>query len=88
MRGCGGDTQSAWSRGAASGPALAGAAVDSLFLPVTAIVLLRVLISVKNRHNVFLPVALVLFGGLNVVFHAAVLTGREDLALRAAYAAT
>ncbi|RQR33380.1 NnrS family protein [Burkholderia sp. Bp9143] len=71
-----------------SGPATLAAVVDSLFLPVTAVVLLRVLISAKNRHNVFLPVALLLFGALNVLFHAAVMTGRADLALRTAYAAT
>lgn len=71
-----------------SGPEKIAAVVDSLLLPVTAIVLLRVLISAKNRHNVFLPVALALFGGLNALFHWSVITGREELALRAAYAAT
>ncbi|KWN84010.1 hypothetical protein WM24_17540 [Burkholderia ubonensis] len=48
--------------------------------------LLRVLVAVKNRHNVFLPVALALFGGLNVLFHGYAVAGREDLALRATYA--
>ncbi|HDR9046199.1 TPA: NnrS family protein [Burkholderia vietnamiensis] len=71
-----------------SGPAVPAAIVDALFLPVTAAVLLRVLLAAKNRHNVFLPVALLLFGALNVLFHVAVTTGRADLALRAAYAAT
>nr|WP_269768370.1 NnrS family protein [Burkholderia ubonensis] len=71
-----------------SGPEPVAAVVDSLFLPLTAIVLLRVLVAVKNRHNVFLPVALALFGGLNVLFHGYAMAGREDLALRAAYAAT
>ncbi|KVC93646.1 hypothetical protein WI76_25455 [Burkholderia ubonensis] len=54
--------------------------------PGGAIVLLRVLVAVKNRHNVFLPVALALFGRLNVLFHGYAVAGREDLALRAAYA--
>ncbi|TCW75991.1 NnrS family protein [Burkholderia sp. SRS-46] len=71
-----------------SGPEPVAAVVDSLFLPVTAIVLLRVLLSAKNRHNVFLPVALALFGGLNALFHGYAITGRVDLALRSAYAAT
>ncbi|MGU7772172.1 NnrS family protein [Burkholderia sp. MR1-5-21] len=71
-----------------TGPETLAAVVDSLFLPITAIVLLRVLISVKNRHNVFLPVALALFGGLNALFHLYVATDRVDLALRTAYAAT
>ncbi|MBN3791855.1 NnrS family protein [Burkholderia sp. Ac-20353] len=71
-----------------TGPDTVAAVVDSAFLPVTAIVLLRVLLSVKNRHNVFLPVALLLFGGLNALFHWYAMTGREDLALRTAYAAT
>ncbi|RKP46540.1 NnrS family protein [Trinickia fusca] len=71
-----------------SAPELVAAVVDSLFLPVTAVVLLRALISAKNRHNVFLPVALALFGGLNVLFHWSVMSGRVDLALRTAYAAT
>lgn len=38
-----------------SGPEPVAAVVDSLFLPLTAIVLLRVLVAVKNRRNVFLP---------------------------------
>nr|WP_175800161.1 NnrS family protein [Burkholderia anthina] len=71
-----------------SGPPMLAAVVDSLFLPVTALVLLRVLISAQNRHNVFLPIALLAFGALNALFHACVMTGRADLALRAAYAAT
>ncbi|MGU7780945.1 NnrS family protein [Burkholderia sp. PU8-34] len=71
-----------------TGPQTVAAVVDTLFLPVTAVVLLRVLISVKNRHNVFLPVALALFGGLNALFHGYAATDRVDLALRTAYAAT
>ncbi|WP_434113557.1 NnrS family protein [Paraburkholderia caffeinilytica] len=71
-----------------SGPEWAGAVVDSLFLPATAFVLLRVLISVRSRLNVFLPVELALLGGLNVMFHVSVMIGRSDLALHTAYAAT
>lgn len=71
-----------------TGPAPIAATVDSAFLPVAALVLLHVLIRARNRHNIFLPVALGLFGLLNVLFHAWAWQGRTDLALRAAYAAT
>lgn len=63
------------------------AVVDSLFLPVCALVLLRVLIHAKNRHNIFLPVALGLLAALNVAFHLSMLEGRADLALHSAYLA-
>lgn len=71
-----------------TGPASIAAVVDIAFLPIVAVVLLRVLLAAKNRHNVFLPVALALFGLLNALFHWFVWEGRADLALRAAYAAT
>jgi uncharacterized protein involved in response to NO len=67
-------------------PAVA-AVVDSLFLPVCALVLLRVLIHAKNRHNIFLPVALGLLAALNVVFHLSMLHARADWALSSAYLA-
>lgn len=70
-----------------TGPEPLAAVVDSAFLPIVALVLLRVLIHARNRHNIFLPVALGLFGLLNVLFHAWVWSGRADLALRAAYGA-
>ncbi|OUL80662.1 NnrS family protein [Paraburkholderia hospita] len=70
-----------------SGPQPAAAIVDSAFLPVVAIVLLRVLIAARNRHNIFLPVALGVFGLLNAFFHWWAWEGRADLALRVAYVA-
>jgi uncharacterized protein involved in response to NO len=63
-----------------SGPEPIAAIVDCAFLPVVAIVLLRVLITARNRHNIFLPVALGLFGLLNVCFHWWAWQGRADLA--------
>jgi uncharacterized protein involved in response to NO len=71
-----------------TGPALPAAVVDIAFLPLVAALLLRVLISAKNRHNIFLPVALALFGLLNALFHWYAWEDRADLALRVAYAAT
>lgn len=79
-----------WLAGRAAvwfGPELLAAIVDSAFLPVLMVVLLRVLISARNRHNIFVPVALGLLGLLNVLFHAWVLQGRADLALHSADAA-
>ncbi|MBK3743992.1 NnrS family protein [Paraburkholderia aspalathi] len=74
-----------------SGPEPVAAVVDCAFLPVVAIVLLRVLLRVliaaRNRHNIFLPVALGLFGLLNVCFHGWAWHGRPDLSIRASYAA-
>lgn len=71
-----------------TGPEPVAAIVDVAFLPIAAIVLLRVLIAAKNRHNIFLPVALALYGLLDVLFHWYVWQGRIDLALRVAYATT
>ncbi|WP_027211336.1 NnrS family protein [Burkholderia sp. WSM2232] len=71
-----------------SGPEPLAAVVDSAFLPVAALVLLRVLITARNRHNIFLAMALGLFGGLNALFHWWAWHGRVDLSLRTAYAAT
>jgi uncharacterized protein involved in response to NO len=70
-----------------SGPEPVAAVVDSAFLPIVALVLLRVLIAARNRRNLFLPVALGLFGVLNALFHWWSSQGRGDLALRDAYAA-
>ncbi|WAL84793.1 NnrS family protein [Pandoraea sp. XJJ-1] len=69
------------------GPEWLAAGVDSLFLPVVAIVLMRVLIKANNRRNLFLPVALGAFGALNALFHWWAWQGRVDLSLQAAYAA-
>ena len=71
-----------------TGPEPVAAIVDVAFLPIAAIVLLRVLIAAKNRHNIFLPVALALYGLLDALFHWYVWEGRIDLALRAGYATT
>jgi len=70
-----------------SGPEPLAAIVDSAFLPVLMIVLLRALIPARNRHNIFVPVVLGMLGLLNVLFHVWVLQGRADLALRDADAA-
>jgi uncharacterized protein involved in response to NO len=69
-----------------TGPEPVAAIVDSAFLPIVAVVLLRVLIAARNRHNIFLPVALGLFGLLNALFHWWAWLGRGELALRDAYA--
>jgi uncharacterized protein involved in response to NO len=61
--------------------------LDIAFLPVCAIVLLRVLVHAKNRHNVFLPIALALLAATNLAFHITAAMGRADLALRSAYVA-
>ena len=71
-----------------TGPEALAAVVDIAFLPIVAALLLRVLIAAKNRHNIFLPLALALFGALNALFHWYAWEGRADLALRVAYAAT
>ncbi|MFP3245541.1 MAG: NnrS family protein, partial [Paraburkholderia sp.] len=68
-------------------PEAIAAAVDIAFLPVAALVLLRVLIHAKNRHNIFLPVALGILAILNVLFHLWAAQGRSDLALRTSYLA-
>jgi len=66
---------------------LVAAVVDVAFLPVVALVLLRVLVRAKNRHNVFLPVALGLLAVLNGLFHLWAANGHADWALRSAYLA-
>lgn len=71
-----------------TGPEAVAAVVDVAFLPIAAVVLLRVLVAAKNRRNIFLPVALALFGVLNALFHWYAWEGRVDLALRVAYATT
>lgn len=71
-----------------TGPESVAAIVDVAFLPIAAMVLLRVLIAAKNSRNVFLPVALGLYGLLNALFHWYAWDGRIDLALRVAYATT
>lgn len=63
------------------------AVVDCAFLPVTALVLLRVLLAARNYRNVFLTVALFVLGALNGLFHWWSAHERVDLALQAAYAA-
>ncbi|AOK46556.1 NnrS family protein [Burkholderia sp. MSMB617WGS] len=70
-----------------AGPEPLAAAVDSAFLPITALILLRVLLAARNHRNVFLTVALFLLGALNALFHWWAAHGRLDLALQAAYSA-
>ncbi|MET5115814.1 NnrS family protein, partial [Burkholderia pseudomallei] len=69
-----------------AGPDPLAAVVDSAFLPFAAILLLRVLLAARNHRNVFLTVALLLFGALNALFLGWAALGRLDLALQAAYA--
>ncbi|MET5020460.1 NnrS family protein, partial [Burkholderia pseudomallei] len=64
-----------------------GAVVESAFLPIAAILLLRVLLAARKHRNVFLTVALFLFGALNALFLGWAAHGRLDLALQDAYAA-
>lgn len=54
-----------------------GIIVDSLFLPIFALVLLRPLVLAGNRRNVLFPVGLLVLAALNVAIHLAVL-GRLD----------
>lgn len=69
------------------GTAVVAMVVDVAFLPVCALVLLRVLVRANNRHNVFLPVALGVLAALNLTFHLATAGGHADWALRSAYVA-
>ncbi|HKT97823.1 MAG TPA: NnrS family protein [Paraburkholderia sp.] len=68
-------------------PPAVAMAVDVAFLPVCALVLLRVLVHAQNRHNIFLPVALGLLALTNVAFHVTAIMGRPDWALHSAYVA-
>lgn len=70
-----------------SGPEPVAAVVDWLFFPIVAVILLRVLIGAGNRHNVFLPGALLLLALLNGLFHWWAWHERADLSLRVADAA-
>jgi uncharacterized protein involved in response to NO len=69
-----------------SGPALPAAIVDSAFLPLAALLLLRVLMKAGNRRNYFLAVVLLAFGALNALFHGFAIDTRADLSMRAVYA--
>ncbi|WP_321793901.1 NnrS family protein [Caballeronia sp. J97] len=69
-----------------SGPALPAAIVDSAFLPVAALLLLRVLVAAGNRRNYFVGVVLLAFGALNVAFHGFTIDARPDFSMRAVYA--
>ena len=62
-------------------------AVDIAFLPVCAVILLRVLVRVNNRHNIFLPIAIALLAATNLAFHWSALTGNIESALRSLYVA-
>ena len=70
-----------------SGPAVPAAIVDSAFLPIAALVLLRVLVKAGNRRNYFLVPVLMSFGALDAAFHFFTISGRADLAMRCLYAA-
>ncbi|SAL84178.1 NnrS family protein [Caballeronia choica] len=70
-----------------SGPAVPAAIVDSAFLPIAALVLLRVLVKAGNRRNYFLVPVLMSFGALDAAFHFFTIGGRADLAMRCLYAA-
>jgi uncharacterized protein involved in response to NO len=70
-----------------SGPPIPAALIDSAFLPIVAVLLLRVLLKAGSRRNYFLAPILLSFGLLNVSFHWFMLHNRADLALRCLYAA-
>lgn len=70
-----------------SGPAIPAAVVDAAFVPLAALMLMRVLLKAGNRRNYFLVPVLGVFGALNVLFHIAAIAGRPDLALSTVYAA-
>jgi len=61
----------------AQGLEWASIAVDALFLPATALVLLRPILLARNRRNVLFPIGLLVLGGLNLAVHLAAL-GRID----------
>jgi uncharacterized protein involved in response to NO len=61
----------------ASGP-WPGIVVDTLFLPVTAVLLLRPIVLAGNRRNLAFPIGLLVMGGLNLAMHLAAL-GRLDM---------
>ncbi|ABC37661.1 NnrS family protein [Burkholderia thailandensis] len=65
-----------------TGPGWAAAAVDVAFLPAIAYALVRALIGAKNRHGIFLPIALGMLAALNALFHLWVRQGHADWALR------
>ncbi|WP_296662004.1 NnrS family protein [Paraburkholderia sp.] len=71
----------------ACAPAAVAMTVDIAFLPVSAIVLLRVLVHGQNKHNIFLPAALALLATTNFAFHFSAASGHMDWALRSAYMA-
>lgn len=51
--------------------------VDALFLPATALLLLRPIVQTRNRRNLLFPIGLLVIGGLNIAVHLAAL-GRLD----------
>ncbi|WP_255213501.1 NnrS family protein, partial [Burkholderia pseudomallei] len=65
-----------------TGPGWAAAAVDIALLPAIAYALVRALIGAKNRHGIFLPVALGMLAALNALFHLWIRQGHADWALR------
>ncbi|KVN05412.1 MULTISPECIES: NnrS family protein [unclassified Burkholderia] len=65
-----------------TGPGWAAAAVDVAFLPAIAYALVRALIGARNRHGIFLPVALGMLAVLNALFHLWLRQGHADWALR------
>lgn len=67
-----------------TGPGWAAAAVDIAFLPTVSYTLVRVLIGAKNRHGIFLPIALGMLAVLNALFHFWVRQGNAASALRCA----
>lgn len=53
-------------------------AVDALFLPATALLLLRPIVLTGNRRNLVFPLGLLVMGGLNLAMHLSAL-GRLDV---------
>lgn len=71
-----------------TGPAWLAIAVDAAFLPACALSFFIVLRRADNRRNYGLAIALGVLGALDAGFHAAMLAGRADIALRLTEAAT
>lgn len=70
-----------------TGPAWLAVAVDTAFLPACALSFFIVLQRADNRRNYGLAIALGVMGALDAAFHAAMLAGRADIALRLTEAA-
>lgn len=71
-----------------TGPDWAALAADVAFLPLCSLSFYSILRRAGSQRNYGLAIALGIMGALNIGFHAAILAGRIDWALRAVEAAT